>query len=215
MNTDTSVDKEYADVRKVIAKDIRDAEVALRLLKEMVDSLSSGAAPNKYNIKEKELYDRKTFVEKATKAIQNIKIGLDSEAVRKKLASDKTRVKRSAREEAALAMNNQVNEENERFINDQRTQNKLMIKQQDQNLGQLDKALDRLKGRADIINEEIKDQEGLIDQLGKDIDKNQAELGSVQDALGHLLQTKDGCQIWTIVILAGVLILLVCLVIWA
>lgn len=138
----------------------------------------------------------------------DIKTGLDSEAVRKKLASDKTRVKRSAKEEAALAMSSQLHEENEGFISDQRAKTKMAIKTQDQNLGHLDKALDRLKGRADLINEEIKDQEGLIDQLGKDIDKNQAELGSVQDSLGRLLNTKDGCQIWTIVILAGVLILL-------
>lgn len=140
--------------------------------------------------------------------IVDVKTGLDSEAVRKKLASDKTRVKRTAKEEAALAMSSQLNEENERFIGDTRQQQKKMIKQQDQNLGHLDQALDRLKGRADLINEEVKDQEGLINQLGNDIDKNQAELGSVQDSLGRLLNTKDGCQIWTIVILAGVLILL-------
>jgi hypothetical protein len=34
------------------------------------------------------------------------------------------------------------------------------------------------------------------------------KMNVVMEALGKLLKTKDGCQIWTIVILAGILILL-------
>ena len=40
------------------------------------------------------------------------------------------------------------------------------------------------------------------------------KLGVVTKSLQSLLKTKDGCQIWTIVILGVILIILVACIIW-
>lgn len=90
-----------------------------------------------------------------------------------------------------------------------------MIKQQDKSLAVLDQGLDRLQNTANEIKRETKEQTIMLDQLGNEIDDASSRLKSVQDALGKLLKTKDGCQIWTIVALAVVLFILVALVIWA
>ena len=41
-----------------------------------------------------------------------------------------------------------------------------------------------------------------------DIEQASDKMNTVQAALEKLLKTKDGCQIWTVVILAGILSLL-------
>lgn len=54
----------------------------------------------------------------------------------------------------------------------------------------------------------------MLDELGNEIETASTRMEAVQEILGKLLRTKDGCQIWTIVILSLVLVLLVALVIW-
>ena len=78
----------------------------------------------------------------------------------------------------------------------------------------LGRAVDRLGEISRNINQEVKEQNVLLDHLDREIDESAEKMNVVQDALGKLLKTKDGCQIWTIVILGVILILLVCLVIW-
>lgn len=83
-----------------------------------------------------------------------------------------------------------------------------MVEIQDKNLDQLGQAVDRLGEIGRTINTEIKEQDVLLDALGNEIDDASNKMNTVQGALEKLLQTKDGCQIWTIVILAFILILL-------
>jgi hypothetical protein len=54
----------------------------------------------------------------------------------------------------------------------------------------------------------------MLDELDKEMEDASSNMASVQEALGKLLNTKDGCQIWTIVVLALILIALVAMVIW-
>jgi hypothetical protein len=48
----------------------------------------------------------------------------------------------------------------------------------------------------------------MLDNLSGDMDTATNKINVVQAQLGKLLQTKDGCQIWTVVILALILIIL-------
>ena len=57
-------------------------------------------------------------------------------------------------------------------------------------------------------------QNKMLDGLGEDLDDAEEKLGVVMGKLGKLLKTKDGCQLWTIVSLAIVLIVLTALVIY-
>lgn len=144
---------------------------------------------------------------KPTKCAE-IKAGLDSEAIRKKIESDANRQRHSAQDEAIASLQKKVEAENDRFIGDQRQQQKQVIRQQDQSLAVLDQGLTRLQSRAREINTEIKEQDHLLDDLKKDVDDANDRILTVNEALQRLLQTKDNCQIWTVVILAAILIIL-------
>ncbi len=107
-----------------------------------------------------------------------------------------------------------IKKENDQFITDQRVQTMQMIDQQDNQLESLGKSVDRLGNIGRDINQELKEQDKMLDELDKEMEDASSNMASVQEALGKLLNTKDGCQIWTIVVLALILIALVAMVIW-
>ena len=81
-------------------------------------------------------------------------------------------------------------------------------------VGILDIAVGNLHEKATVIKEEAELQNKMLDNLGNDLDDAGQKMGVVMGSLSKLLKTKDGCQIWTIVILAVILIILVALIIW-
>lgn len=109
---------------------------------------------------------------------------------------------------------NEIEKENTKFVKNQQQITKENIENQDIQLGQLDIAVDRLHVIAKVVEEETRVQNIMLDDLGRDLDDAGNKMGIVMGSLSKLLQTKDGCQIWTIVILAVILIILVALVIW-
>jgi t-SNARE complex subunit (syntaxin) len=139
---------------------------------------------------------------------------MDSSKVRKKIEEDERKVKQQSYDDATISMTGAVNQENERFLGDQKQVTKKLIQDQDKSLEHLGHAVGRLEQYGREINTEVKEQGKLMDSLGNEIDVASEKMNTVQAALSKLLKTKDGCQIWTIVILALILIILVACVIW-
>lgn len=133
---------------------------------------------------------------------------IDSPAVREKVDADEARSRREGTSDVHSALNHSLEEDNTRFIRDQRQTTKQVIRQQDDSLVELGNAVDRLHAVGKEINTEVKEQNILLDELGNEIDTASTRMEAVQEILGKLLRTKDGCQIWTIVILCLILVLL-------
>lgn len=187
----------------------------------------------RFKVSENELAERKAFVEKAEKVLNSmamttltrivldnlyfyllffayveVKMGLDTEPIRKKLNADQAKRKREAQDDASQALQSEINADNDRFVGDQRKQVQETVKTQDKALGSLEQSLVNLHGRAKVINTELKEQDKLLDDLKGDVDKANDGILTVNKALGKLLDTKDGCQIWTVVILFVILVIL-------
>eukprot|EP01038_Epipyxis_sp_PR26KG_P011474 gene11474-15368_t len=214
-NTDTSTNLEFKDLRKNIVKDLRSVDKDLTGLKGAVDMIEKNRSKFPH-IKDNELNSRKRFVEDSQNSIQTIKSSMDSNIVRRKIEEDANGPGNSS-----YGKSNDPNSsaglrraENSNFIRDQKLQTQQLIEQQDNNVELLGKSVDKLGQIAIEINTEVKEQNVLLDHLEGDIEKASDKMNTVQGALEKLLKTKDGCQIWTVVILAGILILLVALVIW-
>ena len=58
------------------------------------------------------------------------------------------------------------------------------------------------------INSELKEQNILLTSFENDLDQEGERMNVVMESLSKLLKTRDGCQIWTIVVLVGILIIL-------
>jgi mevalonate kinase len=149
-----------------------------------------------------------------SRSFKAIKAGMDSVEVRKKIEDDERKIKRQAYDDTMTAMNTKITNENEDFVQNQHKVTRQLIKDQDQSLEHLGGAVDRLGEYGREINTEIKSQGKMLDSLGNEIDVASEKMNTVQAALSKLLNTKDSCQIWTVVILAVILIILVALVIW-
>lgn len=136
-----------------------------------------------------------------------VKANLDSPLVRKRLEEDER--------SGADFSTNPMARGNEDFVQNQQHQTKRMIEQQDASLESLGVAVDRLGAIGKDIHDEVKEQNSLLDSLGNEVDDAGNKMNVVTASLSKLLQTKDGCQIWTIVILTFILILLsksICLI---
>lgn len=107
-----------------------------------------------------------------------------------------------------METSNPMAKSNASFVASQQQQTSRMIEQQDGALESLGKSVDGLGRMANEIREEVQEQNVLLTKLGDEVDDAGNKMNVVTASLAKLLKTKDGCQIWTIVILTFILILL-------
>eukprot|EP00596_Hydrurales_sp_CCMP1899_P011069 CAMPEP_0119043490 /NCGR_PEP_ID=MMETSP1177-20130426/22759_1 /TAXON_ID=2985 /ORGANISM="Ochromonas sp, Strain CCMP1899" /LENGTH=135 /DNA_ID=CAMNT_0007011721 /DNA_START=385 /DNA_END=792 /DNA_ORIENTATION=- len=135
------------------------------------------------------------------------------------MEDDENKAKNRGFDDASNALykkpENEIEKDNNRFIGEQRQVTKQTINQQDVQLDSLGNAVDRLGMIGRDVNQELKEQNVMIDTLETDLDDAGNKMNVVMASLSKLLKTKDGCQIWTIVVLVLILCILVALIIWA
>ena len=103
---------------------------------------------------------------------------------------------------------NPMANDNATFVSNQKQQTQRMIERQDDSLVSLGVAVDGLGRIAKDISGEVTEQGVLLDALDSEVTAAGQKMDVVTASLSKLLKTKDGCQIWTIVILTFILILL-------
>lgn len=133
---------------------------------------------------------------------------MESPAVRKKLEDDENKSKRQVQEDAATSIRADIERSNDHFIGGQKQQLKSTIDNQDVLLGQLGESVERLGKMGEAVNTELKEQSRLLDSLDQEMGDASEKMNFVQAKLSKLLKTKDGCQIWTVVILTVILVIL-------
>lgn len=147
-----------------------------------------------------------------------VQAGRDNPLIRQKLESDQKRARGRAEDSGTVATSinpmREIDKNNDEFVANELDAIKMNRIQMDKNIATVDKGVDSLLNRANEINEITKQQDIEINDLENDMNAAQAKMDFVTAALAKLLKSKDGCQVWTIVILAVILIILVALIIW-
>lgn len=212
---DTSSSAEFKELRKGLVKDVRKADRDLGGLKGAVEMIEKNRLKFPH-IKDAELSQRKKFVDEMQVVLNDVKSGMESAAVRRKMEDDENKARRVAGgfDPNSDAIHANIDRENNRFIADQRQLTKQTIQHQDVQLDHLGKAVDRLGQMGTDINTELKEQNVMLDSLETDMGDAGEKMNVVLEGLSKLLKTKDGCQIWSIVILAVILVIMVALIIW-
>lgn len=149
-------------------------------------------------------------------ANSEIKYGMtDDPAIRRKLDDDEQKKRRDVYGSSAAALGGggvdaerEREKENDTFLRGQARQQKEMIRDQDVQLDHLGRAVDRLGQIGRDVNQELKEQNIMLDGLDKDMNDASDRMDTVMGQMQKLLNSKDGCQIWTIVILALILVIL-------
>ena len=211
--TDTANNPEFNVLRKGLLKDIRVTEKDLAGLKQAIDVVNTNRARFPL-ITDNELNSRREFVVNSASQITGIKAKVDSESARDKMAQDEARARQSFEIDSSSNPGNAVQKDNSRFIKNQVAEQRYMLGEQDHALDGLGAAVDRLGEISKEVNTELKEQNLLLNQLDDDLDSAGNRMGLVQTKLAKLLKTKDGCTIWTIVILTLIFVALLAMVIY-
>lgn len=207
---------DFKELRKTLLKELKAAEKDVRGLQVAIEMIEKNR--DKFpHIRDSELENRRSFVVELHNVVQDIKARADSESVRRKIESDATHSKRDAYDESLAHMSKSVNpaeRANARFIKEQRLETVSMIGHQDDAIDALGMAVDRLGELGKEVNVELKEQNIMLAGLDDELDEAGNRMNLVMGSLAKLLKTKDGCMIWTVVILFLILVLLIALVIW-
>ena len=105
-----------------------------------------------------------------------------------------------------------IDQANQRFVNNQQSQQQMIMQHQDNQLDELARCTSRLNENATVINVELQEQARMLDQLETDLDRETERMNFVMKRMGKLLKTSDTGQLYTILCLMGVLAFLLFLV---
>lgn len=210
--TNTATSSEFKDCRKMLGKELKSAEKLLKDLTLTVDFVSNDRVQFEH-IDDRELEERKRYISTSRQKLNEFKAFYQGESVKRKLIADE-RKEIESRPASNLGATSSDMMENTHFIQDQQAQAQMIIKEQDEGLEELSFGVDRLNDIAVTINDELKVQNRLLNDVDKDLTDTTERMNVVMGKLGKLLKTKDTCQIMTVIILVVVLLILVALVVF-
>lgn len=219
INTDTAANShEVKDVKKQLKRHLKHSESTLKDLQLTVRLVEKQR--HKFpNINDAEFYERGSFVTHSQSRIATVKREMNSDAVKQKIVDDERNL--AVRRAGSNNGNNHNNshqtdleKENTAFLVNNSTQQRLMLRQQDETLDELDDAVVRVGYMADNIHVEIESQNRMLDDLDEDLQNAEEQLGFVMGKLGKFLKTKSKCQLGTILLLCLVVMVLFFLVLY-
>lgn len=204
-NDNTVTSSQFKDCKRALSRGLRDAEAQLKDL-ELTIGYVERDRPSFAHIDDRELDERRSFVASARTALSQTREALSGDKTRAKLQADETAAIRAQRGD--LGAKTDIEMANTNYIHQQHGATRQILQEQDDNLEQLDSAVDRVHHMATEIHGELKTQSRLIDNLESEIDETSEKMNFVMGKLAKLLKTKDTCQLLTIIVLTVVLIVL-------
>ena len=70
-----------------------------------------------------------------------------------------------------------------------------IIKEQDEQLNEIESSVKRIKQNARLINKTIDEQKGYIQEMSDGMDQTQKKMGTAMKKIGEFLQTQNQSQI--------------------
>ena len=126
------------------------------------------------HIKDGELGMRQQFVDDTQRTLNDVKSGMESPSVRKKLEEDEAKMRRTTGGMGSSGRSDDKGSNaNSGFVANQRVVTQQNIDQQDIHLEALGNAADRLNAMGGVINQELREQNLMLDQLDNDMDDAQ------------------------------------------
>lgn len=211
-STNSAANPAFKEQKKAFARELRAAESQLKDLGLTVDYVERDRATFSH-IDDRELEDRKTFIDETRAKLARAREAATGEKARRKMMADEKA--HIAATQGSYGAKTEVEMQNTDYIHGQQARTRKAMEEQDENIEQLDGAVDRIHNMAHEIHGELKTQSRLINDLEADLDETTEKMNFVMGKLAKLLKTKDTCQLWTILILTVILVILILLVVFA
>jgi hypothetical protein len=197
----------FMDSTKAMLEDVDRLEEDLSVIDSSIRVVESN--PSRFTLRSGELEVRKQWSFNQHRVCSDIRSKLNGPQAKAKIEADRRRANALEAEQAKLKQD--AHASNEASINSSRQVHQQIINQQDETLTELARVTDRLGQTAIVINSELQDQQRLLSELDRDIERQSEKMNYVMGKMAKLLKTSDTKQIMTVIIL---MILSIVLFMW-
>jgi len=215
--TNTAQNDEFKWTTTQIKNGIKSIEWDLQDLEETIGIVEGNRQRFKLDIAEVE--SRKAFITETKATIKKMKYDLNNAATKGKMENDvrsslMTSSKKNPQDGGKFdGLHKAIIEDNDQYINNSRTQLQQTMDAQDEDLEAISRATGNLKEIGITINEELKLQGHMLEEMDQEVDKTNTRLNNVLKRLNKLIDsTSDRVQWCMVIVLFLILIGLVVIV---
>ena len=203
--------EEYTWILNEINNNVRSIEWDLEDLTETINIVESN--PTKFQLSPKDIEERRYFIKSIKSSIMAIKSDLKSSEASSKLENNAraTLVSSKYNKNKYERLDNDIIQSNQRYINEQHMQQKLLVSQQDSQLEHVGHSVGVLKSMGHQIGDELDDQALILDELGHEIEETNSKLQTVLLRVEKMLRLADDKK--QTYVLIGLIIMLIIVVV--
>ncbi len=215
-NTNTSTNKQFQDLNLKIRSEVAGLIKTSGELETVINRVISERARFPH-INDQELESRKRFLQELKADIQKINAALNNQRTLGKMERDKYDElmkskqgnQQDSRAAAAAAAAKQDPSAYTQFYQQQQQE---ILEEQDTTLDAISIGIGNLQNVGNVIKDELKSQNKMLDEVQDDLDVTSGQMESVLGRLDKLLKTDNRCQTYTILFLCGVLLIMILIV---
>ncbi|XP_065828933.1 syntaxin-6-like [Oscarella lobularis] len=218
-NPSTAGGQEYDWVTQELKNGIKSIEWDLEDLEETIRAVERN--PEKFRIDAREITTRKAFVTETKQKVKAVRDDLNSAATKSKVEQTKRKDLMGGNGGAASAssskgryarLDNELERNNQDFIEDQFQQQQTVMKEQDEQLELVGQSVGVLKQMGEQIGNELDDQAVMLDDLDQDLDNTQSKLTGVRKTVDRVIKMADDkkqcCIIITLIVVVLIIVIL-------
>ncbi len=204
LNDDSTSSKSFQESTKALLEDVDRLEEDLSVIDSSIRVVE--ANPARFPLRPGELDSRKQWSGAQHRVCGDIRSKLNGPQAKSKLEADRRKAALQEAEQSRLKK--QSEKENDANLGTSKQVHQQIINQQDETLTELARVTDRLGQTAIVINSELQDQQRLLSELDRDIDRQSEKMNYVMGKMAKLLRTSDTKQLMLVIILMVISVIL-------
>jgi len=209
--TNTAQNDEFKWITTQIKNGIKSIEWDIQDLEETIGIVEGNR--QRFKLDAAEVESRKGFITETKLTIKRIKDDLSNAQTKGKLENDvrstlmDTNKKNPQDQGKFSGLKNAIIEDNDQFIDKSTQQIQLTMASQDQDLDSLGHVVGTLKQQGIVINDELKKQEKLLEEMDSETDKTQSRLSREIRRLNKLMDDMSDKVQWCLVVVLTLMLI--------
>ena len=204
LQNDSTSSRAFNESTKTLLEDVDRLEEDLAVIDSSIKVVE--ANPARFPLRPGELDSRKQWAANQHRVCSEVRNKVNGPQAKAKIEADKKKAAAFAAEQARERK--KAEEANAANINSSKQVHQQIINQQDETLTELARVTDRLGQTAIVINTELQDQQRLLSELDRDVDRQQEKMNYVMGKMSKLLKTNDTKQLMLVIVLIIISIVL-------
>ena len=204
LSNDSGNARVFMDSTKMMLEDVERLEEDLTVIDSSIRVVESN--PGRFPLRPGELEQRKQWAATQHRVCSDVRNRVNGPQAKAKVEADRKRAAASAAEQSRQKRASE--EVHAETIGSSKQVHEQIINQQDETLTELARVTDRLGQTAVVINTELQDQQRLLSELDRDVDRQAEKMNYVMGKMAKLLRTSDTKQLMLVIVLVIVAIVL-------